>query len=94
MAQQVRAHAVIHGRVQGVWFRMETRQAAERIGNLTGWVRNVPDGTVEALIEGDKKNVEKLLEWCRQGPPLARVDRVDVAWDHPTGDLPDFDVTF
>ncbi|MCP4690487.1 MAG: acylphosphatase [Desulfobacterales bacterium] len=75
MENKRRVHAVISGRVQGVFFRMETKYAAERFG-VFGWVRNLPDGTVEAVFEGDEKNVADVLAWCEQGPPHARVDKV------------------
>ena len=71
----------IHGHVQGVWFRESMRVEAERL-NVTGWVRNTPDGTVEAVIQGPAEAVEALIEWARTGPPLARVDRVDVGEAH------------
>ncbi|MBS0309779.1 MAG: acylphosphatase [Proteobacteria bacterium] len=67
----------IHGRVQGVWFRESMRMEAERL-NVAGWVRNAPDGTVEAVIQGPAPAVEALIEWARSGPPLARVDRVEI----------------
>ena len=70
-------HLRIHGRVQGVWFRESMRAEAERL-NVTGWVRNTPDGAVEAVIQGPAAAVEALLEWAHVGPPLARVDRVEV----------------
>lgn len=65
----------IEGRVQGVWFRESMRQAAERLG-VTGWVRNRADGAVEAVVQGTDPAVDALLAWSRDGPPLARVDRV------------------
>lgn len=68
---------IVHGRVQGVWFRESTRRVAERHG-VAGWVRNRADGTVEALFEGDPEDVERVVAWCREGPPRARVDRVEV----------------
>ena len=68
---------IITGRVQGVFFRMETQQAARRIG-VTGWARNRSDGSVEAVFEGAPEKVEEMLAWCRKGPPLARVDDVAV----------------
>ncbi|MBN1420347.1 MAG: acylphosphatase [Planctomycetes bacterium] len=86
-----RAHVVIEGRVQGVCFRFETREEAECLG-LAGWVRNLPDGTVEAVLEGPRDAVERMVTWCRQGPPLARVTRVDVAWEAPRGEGPGFHV--
>lgn len=67
----------IHGRVQGVWFRESMRVEAERL-NVAGWVRNTPDGAVEAVIQGPASAVEALIEWTHTGPPLARVDRVDI----------------
>jgi len=67
----------IHGRVQGVWFRESMRLEAERL-NVTGWVRNTPDGAVEAVIQGPAGAVEAMIEWARSGPPLARVDRVEI----------------
>jgi acylphosphatase len=89
MAEDVRAHAIISGRVQGVAYRIETQWAAGRIG-VCGWVRNRPDETVEALIEGPRPKVEEMLGWCRRGPALARVDTVDVRWEDPSGEFPDF----
>lgn len=68
-------HLRIEGRVQGVWFRESMRQEAERLG-VSGWVRNRPDGSVEAVVQGADAAVDALLAWSRQGPPMARVDRV------------------
>jgi acylphosphatase len=81
--------AVIKGKVQGVFFRMETQQAARRIG-VNGWVRNREDGSVEALIAGDAEKVDAMLAWCRKGPSMARVDEVEI---HPTDD-PEFHMDF
>ncbi len=71
-------HLLIHGRVQGVWFREAMRIEAERL-KVSGWVRNTPDGTVEAVIQGPAAAIDALIEWTRSGPPLARVDRVEVS---------------
>ena len=76
MENKVRAHAIIFGRVQGVFFRMETQSAAERIGGISGWVRNKRDGSVEAVFEGNETQVASIVEWCRKGPPRARVEKV------------------
>jgi acylphosphatase len=73
----VRKHVVAHGRVQGVWFRDGARVQAERHG-LAGWVRNRPDGTVEAELEGEAAEVELVVAWFEHGPRDARVDRLDV----------------
>jgi len=67
----------IHGRVQGVWSRESMRMEAERL-NVAGWVRNTPDGAVEAVIQGPASAVEALIEWAYAGPPLARVDRLEI----------------
>jgi acylphosphatase len=93
MEKQVRAHAIISGRVQGVFFRVETQRAAEGFG-VFGWVRNKRDGSVEAVFEGPQQNVDAALDWCRQGPRMSRVDKVDVNWQTYTGEFDRFDVTY
>ena len=87
----VRAHLIIAGRVQGVWFRESTRQEAKGLG-LTGWVRNLLTGDVEAVVEGEESQVERLIEWAKVGPPVARVTRVDVRRFETTGEFSDFRV--
>ena len=84
----VTRHLTITGLVQGVWYRESMREAAESLG-VTGWVRNRPEGSVEAMIQGEERQVELLIEWCRQGPPLARVQGVDVR--EGEGDFDRFD---
>ncbi|MFP4159170.1 MAG: acylphosphatase [Desulfobacterales bacterium] len=93
MADKKAVHAVISGRVQGVNFRMETSLAADRYG-VKGWVRNVPDGTVEAYFEGDAENVDAMLDWCRKGPPAASVSDVRVEQQEYTGKYSDFSVRY
>jgi acylphosphatase len=93
MEKQVRAHAVISGRVQGVFFRVETQRAVENFG-VTGWVRNKSNGTVEAVFEGRQQDVEAALNWCGQGPRMARVDEVDIDWQDYTGEFTSFDITY
>ena len=73
---QATLHLVIHGRVQGVFFRESMRQQAVQL-NVNGWARNQADGTVEAVIQGSAESVSKLLEWAQRGPPLAKVTRID-----------------
>jgi acylphosphatase len=80
-----RALVRVRGRVQGVFFRAETRDRAWSLG-VAGWVRNAPDGSVEAVFEGEEERVRSLVEWCRRGPSGARVDGVDVHWEEPTGE--------
>lgn len=82
---EARARAVIRGRVQGVFFRAETRDRARSLG-LSGWVRNAPDGTVEAVFQGDRDRIESMLGWCRHGPALAQVDEVQIEWLEPTAE--------
>ena len=92
MSEKKKAHLRIRGRVQGVCFRLETRRSAQALG-VTGWVRNLPDGSVEAVCEGDEADVRSLIDWCRQGPRLAQVDEVAVDWKAFSGSFEDFDIT-
>ena len=86
LAPHRRARVVVSGRVQGVWFRGATAEQAERLG-VAGWVRNLSDGRVEATFEGRAAEVEAAIEWCRNGPPTARVDAVLVEWQSPVGEV-------
>lgn len=92
MEEKVRARLLISGRVQGVAFRWETLQAAQRCG-VDGWVRNLSDGRVEAVLEGPRQQVNDLIDWCRQGPPIARVDSLDIQWEDFSGVFEDFSIT-
>lgn len=78
------AQLIVRGMVQGVWFRASAEKAAGQHG-VSGWVRNCPDGTVEIFAEGTQQGVEAFIHWCRGGPPLARVEAVDVDWVDPVG---------
>lgn len=89
----VRAHILVSGRVQGVFFRSETRYEAERRG-VTGWVRNLSDARVEAVLEGDKKSVKEVIDFCRKGPSLAIVKNVQVEWEDYTGEFEDFKIRY
>jgi acylphosphatase len=75
----------VRGRVQGVFFRAEARARAESLG-LAGWVRNAPDGSVEAVFEGEPERVESMVEWCRRGPDGAIVDDVEAGPEEPVGE--------
>jgi acylphosphatase len=81
----VRARVVVSGRVQGVFFRAETRDRARSLGVACS-VRNNPDGTVEAVFEGERDRVDSMVEWCRRGPALAQVEDVRVDWEQPGDD--------
>ena len=93
MAEPARVHVVIEGRVQGVFFRAATRDEARARG-LKGWVRNLPDGRVEALFEGDQRLLEEMLAWCRQGPRYSYVDHVEADWQPYRGDLAEFWIVY
>ena len=86
-----RAELRIHGRVQGVFFRASTREFARERG-LSGWVKNLADGTVRAIIEGPTDQVEELVDWAHDGPSAARVEKVDVDWSEGTGEFDGFNV--
>ncbi len=83
---------VIKGRVQGVFFRATTQDEAVRLG-LTGWVKNLWNGDVEALFEGEEETVKEMIAWCYQGPSYARVDKVEVKWEEATGEFQSFQIT-
>jgi acylphosphatase len=87
---KARAHVFINGRVQGVFFRQKTKQQAESFG-VDGWIRNLSDGRVEAVFEGEAKAVKKLVEYCRHGPSSAKVTGIDVAWENYLGEFSDFE---
>ena len=88
-----RLHVYIEGRVQGVWFRDSTRTEASPLG-LTGWVRNLPDGRVEAVFEGEEEDLNRILKWCHKGSPHSRVDRVEPQWGPATGEFADFRIAY
>ncbi len=88
---EVRAHVLFYGQVQGVYFRDNTRRKAEDLG-VVGWVRNLRDGSVEAVLEGPQEPVEALIEWCRTSQPYARVAEAKVSWDEYQGSFDTFSV--
>jgi acylphosphatase len=88
----VRAHIWVKGRVQGVGFRAHVEYSARQIGGLTGWVRNVGYDTVEAVAEGERANVERLIDAMKQGPRSSRVDDSQVEWENSTGEFTQFGV--
>jgi acylphosphatase len=89
----VRVQLIIKGRVQGVWFRESTRREALALG-VFGWVRNRSDRTVEVVIEGPEAQVKELVAWCKEGPPVARVDGVRETWEEWKGEFESFEVVF
>jgi len=85
MSERVRRRVLVSGWVQGVWFRESLREQAVAAG-VTGWVRNLADGRVEAVLEGPAAAVERVVRWCHDGPRRARVDGVEVASEEPVGE--------
>jgi acylphosphatase len=88
-----RVHVHISGRVQGVFFRAETQRTAKSF-NLTGWVRNIADGRVEAVLEGEDENVDKMLKRCHTGPPAAKVEEVLTEEEPYTSEFSDFSIKY
>jgi len=88
-----RAHVYVHGRVQGVFFRATTRDKAIALG-VKGWVKNCLDGSVEAVFEGEKDIVEKIVNWCKKGPEGAFVNHIDVHWEKRLGEFDEFSVIY
>lgn len=90
---KVRAHVIVSGRVQGVYFRGNTRNEARKYG-VNGWVRNLPDGRVEAVFEGEKEAVDKAIEFVRHGPSYAKVTDLKLEWQDYKGDFNDFKIRY
>jgi len=91
--ERVSAHVMIEGRVQGVFFRHHTHKKALELG-VTGWVKNRSDGRVEAVFEGEKASVERIVQWCHRGPSEARVTEVTVTWEDPQGGFDLFTIVY
>jgi acylphosphatase len=88
---KARVHLLISGQVQGVFFRANTRRAANELG-LKGWVRNVPEGMVEVVAEGRKHSLDKLIEYCRKGPEGSKVENIEIKWEDFRNEFGGFDV--
>ena len=84
-----RADVLITGRVQGVFYRASAQQEAMRL-SLVGEIRNLPDGRVEAVVEGPREQIEEFVDWCRRGPPAAEVENVGVRWSNALGEFRTF----
>lgn len=87
----IRKHVVFKGKVQGVFFRNNTREKASE-EDVTGWVKNLKDGSVEAIFEGDKEKVEEVIRWCREEQPHARVTSLEIQEEEATGEFRDFSI--
>jgi len=93
MEDKLRAHIFILGRVQGVFFREKTKKRAEKL-EVLGFVKNLRDGRVEAVFEGEKKNVEEMVDWSRKGPIWAKVEALDVIWEDYQGEFKEFEIRY
>jgi len=93
MMKKTRAHVLIKGRVQGVFFRGEACEEAQRLG-LSGWVRNKWDGSVEAVFEGEKVAIEEMIGWCYKGPPAAIVKEVEIKWEEYKEEFTSFSIRY
>ncbi len=88
-----RAHVLIKGRVQGVFFRAETCNQAYSLG-IVGWAKNRWDGRVEAVFEGEEKAIQKIITWCYKGPPAAIIEDVKVKWEDYEGEFTSFSIRY
>lgn len=88
---RARAHVIISGGVQGVFFRVHTRDRAKAV-DVVGFVKNRGNDEVEAVFEGEQKDVERVVTWCHRGPPLANVDNIRVGWERPTNEFDKFSI--
>jgi len=86
-----RLHLKIYGRVQGVYFRSSAQDKARELG-LSGWAKNMPDGTVEIVAEGEEVQLQEYLEWCKKGPSAARVEKIEETWEETSGQLKGFSI--
>ncbi len=91
--ERVRVRVRVEGLVQGVFYRYSTQRKAQEL-EVSGWVRNLWDGSVECLLEGEREKVKALIQWCHQGPPGARVEKVTMDWEDYEGDLKEFSIQY
>lgn len=84
-------HVTVYGKVQGVWFRANTKQKAEQLG-VTGWVKNTTHGAVEAIFEGEENCIKEMIEWCKNGPPQANVENIEIKEQNPTNGFDGFSI--
>ena len=93
MKEKVRAHILVSGIVQGVFFRANTAEKAKEL-SLLGWVKNLPDGRVEAVFEGEKEKIEEIIDWLKSHPGMSKVEKVEVDWQEAKGDFEDFEIRY
>ena len=88
-----RLHIIVHGQVQGIFFRATAKEKAVQMG-ISGWIRNNSDGTVEGVFEGEEKSLKEILVFCRHGPSLAKVEEVKEKWRECTNEFRSFDIRY
>lgn len=93
MTFEARAHVIFQGRVQGVFFRANTEKKAQELG-LAGWVRNLPDGSVESVFEGPRETIVRIIDWCRTSQPYAKVTEAAIDWEDFKGEFSSFEVRY
>lgn len=93
MKENIRAHMIVSGRVQGVFFRQNTLNKAKELG-VFGWVKSLPDGRLEAVFEGEKKKVEEIVNWAEKGPVSAEVNDIKVKWQEYKGEFQGFKLKY
>lgn len=91
--KEIRSHVLVKGNVQGVFFRVNTVERANE-HNVTGWVKNLPDGGMEAVLEGKNKDVQKVIEWIKIGPLDAKIDNVEIYDEEYTGEFENFNIKY
>jgi len=92
MSEKVQYHVIVYGKVQGVFFRAETSRSAQKL-NITGWVRNLANGNVEAVIEGDESDIQKMIQWLKKGSPLSSVSKIDLQKSPSCSNFTSFKIT-
>ena len=93
MSEKIRVHIFVSGRVQGVFFRSNTAEKAREL-RLTGWVRNLEDGRLEAVFEGEEEKVKEIVKWAKRGPNLARVNSIEILWEDYKGEFNNFGIRY
>ncbi len=93
MSEKVRVHIIVSGQVQGVFFRDYTQKKAQSLG-ITGWVKNLPDGKVEIVLEGEKERINQMINWIKVGPPLAKVTNLEIEWQKCQEEFDHFEIKY
>lgn len=93
MKEMARIHVFVSGKVQGVFFRQNTKNKSQQL-DLKGWVKNLSDGRVEAVFEGEKEKIEQMINWLKKGPFLAKVENLEIEWQDYRGEFQEFEIRY